>query len=126
MTTSDHGVVNLRRVNRSGHPCPTWCRTDHSELLIPGKPSYGHMDGHYSDPVARPPGSPGAVRLSLDPRDAAPVMVTLDPAPGVTVRLTPEQAAAMAHLIEADGTGNPRQLSAELRAASLIARQSAS
>lgn len=125
MTASDNGAEVLRRCNRQGDLCPPWCRTDHSELLIPGKPSFGYMDGHYSDPINKPPGSPRAVTLALQPRDGE-TMVSLSLAPGGVVRLnlTPEQADGLARVIEFDrDTGSGLRLGAELRAAASIARQ---
>lgn len=134
MTESKHtGIQGMRddhaprRANRAGDACPAWCRTDHAELLIPGKPSFGHMDGHYSDPIRQLPGAPGAVRLARDPGAGTPAAVSMDLAPGGAMRLvlTPEQAVGLAAVI-GDGDGEMTRhdmLAAELRAAAAIAFQ---
>jgi hypothetical protein len=130
MTISDNGEPNAgkllppRRTNRRGDVCPAFCTTDHSEMLIPGKPRFGYMDGHYSDPIHQPTGAPGAVRLARDPDAGTETAVSVDLAPGGAVRLSmsPEQAAALARVIEHDAKDPAGMLAAELRAAAAIAR----
>lgn len=125
MTVSKDGPVCPRRVNREGDPCPPWCRTDHAEMLIPGKPRFGYMSGHYSDPIHQAPGAPGAVMLALEPSAGAETAVSLALAPGGVVRLmlSPEQARELARVIEHDSGDRRGMLAAELRAAASIARQ---
>ena len=107
------------RANYHGHPCPPWCRTDHNELLIPGKRVFGHMDTHYSDPISKPPGAPRSVTLALDPRTGKTmVSLALAPAGAVRLALSPEQADALARVIELDrDVSSGLRLGAELRAA---------
>lgn len=125
MTISDNGAEAPPRANRDGSPCPPWCRTGHAEMLIPGRPRFGYMDTHYSDPIHQPPGAQGAVSLALDPRAGETVVsLSLAPAGVVGLNLSPEQADALARVIEHDrDTGNGLRLGAELRAAASIARQ---
>lgn len=129
MTASDNGAEVRRRCNYKGDVCPNWCRTDHTEMLIPGKPSFGYMDAHYSDPIRQLPGAPGAVRLARDPADSVLAYVSMDLSPAGAVRLvlTPDQADGLAGVIQdndgADGVTRHDMLAAELRAAAAIARQ---
>lgn len=129
MTISDNGAGVRRRCNFKGDVCPPWCRTDHTEELIPGKPSFGYMDGHYSDPIRQLPGAPGAVRLARDAYAVEPASVSMDLSPAGAVRLvmTPDQAEGLAGVIQdndgADGVTRHDMLAAELRAAAAIARQ---
>jgi hypothetical protein len=49
--------------NRAGEACAPWCVTDHDEPVIPGKPEFGYMDAHFSDPVREVPFGAAAVKV---------------------------------------------------------------
>jgi hypothetical protein len=104
------------RANRQGDPCPPWCTSDHSKLVIEDKPQFGYMDHHFSDYMTarsetavklhRVPGSPTFVRIDR-----------LSPEEGV---LTARQAEDLAAFLE----GAPvsmTELISQLRAAAAAA-----
>ena len=107
------------RTNRLGQPCPTWCTTDHDQLVIDGQPKYGFVLGHNSDYMTIDRPGWGAVKVSRYPREEA--KVRLDGAK--QIHLTPEQADALAQILEdrnsLSGIGH---LIDELRTAAQIAR----
>lgn len=124
MTAGNDAAAAAPRANMAGHPCPPWCRTDHTELLVPSKPRFGHMAGHYSDPVGDLPGAPGTVHLELDPADDASTVVSVDLAPAVRLPMTPGQALALSAVLEGDGNAMPARLlrlASHLRTAAMVA-----
>jgi len=48
MSTEQASGQPTGRVNKDGNPCPSWCVTNHDELLIPDKPELGYLSGHSS------------------------------------------------------------------------------
>jgi hypothetical protein len=116
MTLSD----TQARANSQGQPCPAWCATGHGELLIPGKPQFGYVDGHYSDPMgAELP----MVKLTAGPWGDAEPEVLLQDAYGLTSLQLGTAAAGKLAVLLAASHGGADRLSVELRMAVTIARE---
>lgn len=113
------------RVNKHGHPCPAWCVQDHDELLIPGKPEHGYVDGHYSDPLTGDARIP--VKVTQSPfADAKARVIAQSAYAGACLNLTALQAEQLAKLLnDTYEWADVEQLIGELRAAAAIARETA-
>lgn len=107
------------RANRDGDPCPSWCTQDHGELLIPGKPVFGYMDGHASDPMTAEL-APTSVKVRRAPGQKT-VTVDVDRIVNL-VSLTPDRARALADVLDCcRSREDVWQLIGELRTAAGIA-----
>lgn len=108
------------RANRDGDLCPPWCAADHDELLIPGQPVFGYMDGHVSDPVTAEL-APTSVKVRRAPGQKT-VTVDVDRIVNL-VSLTPDRAKALANVLDCCRSWEDiGQLIGELRTAAQIAR----
>lgn len=122
MNTEVTQASGAPRANRNGDPCPQWCVQAHDELVVPGHPVLGYMNGHVSDPMtgALSPKVEVRVRRSGLAGEPATVDVTRWLLPVLT--LAPGKAAALADLLESlPGSSGVAQLIDELRAAAGIA-----
>lgn len=114
------------RANRDGDPCPAWCVQDHDELLIAGKPEFGYMDGHVSDPITGQLGLKAEVLLRRYGTPAEPVRVHVSRYAMPVLDLAADKAVVLAALLESLSTKyDLEQLADELRAAAAIAQASA-
>jgi hypothetical protein len=92
------------RANRDGHPCPTWCTTDHDQETIPGSFSTAHG----SEPVHT--ASWTIVAAALFPSASAPeVQVCTPGADGGSIFLTARKAGYLAVLISELASATPEQ-----------------
>lgn len=114
------------RANRNGDPCPPWCVQDHNELLIAGKPEFGYMNGHVSDPVTGQLGLRAEVRVRRSGLAGEPAAVDVTRYTLPVLSLHHEKATALAALLESLSTRwDLEQLVDELRQAAVIARDDA-
>jgi hypothetical protein len=122
--------VTGARANMVGHPCPSWCRTDHAKVVDEGRATV--IDSHYSDPMTS--GTlPWDVKVKLyqyadryGSRIEPPQVELIRM--GDLVLLDPGGAENLAGLLEALADGPPerlRELAAEVLAAAGIARENA-
>lgn len=115
MTTSRQ---DSPRANRAGHPCPAWCTTNHDELLVDGNPGFGYMDNHTSSYLDSGPHL-GAVKVARSARKGTTEVRLYGPG----LSLTPEEADALAQLLEdRHSLAGIASLIDELRSAAQIAR----
>lgn len=109
------------RANRNGDPCPDWCAQTHDELLIPGDPSFGYMDGHVSEPVSTALSPRVQVRVRQY-ADAAPATVDVTRYMLPVLSLSADKASILADLLDSlPGSSGVAQLIDDLRAAAGIA-----
>ena len=117
MTTSQQ---DSPRTNRAGDVCPTWCTTNHDELIIAGEPRYGYLLNHNSDYMTSERPSLDAVKVSRLAQEGA-AKVRLDGL--MQIHLAPEQADSLAQMLEnRHSLSGIASLIDELRAAAQIAR----
>ena len=121
--TSD--TTEAPRANHLGDPCPTWCTSDHTLVLMTmSSGRVVHDDSHRSDPMGGRWPTP-EVHVTRRP-DGTWVSLL---GHGVNLAgpeaLSAEQAEQLATLLEVVGANDGGMMSDDLRAAAAIAREEA-
>lgn len=102
--------------NRSGDPCPGFCTTDHEDLVIPGKPQFGYVNTHWSDPMKAADFGAAVVRLMQPSGHDMPRVALSGSYGSVRLEFGAQEARELA-MIVGDPANGPLELSAELSAA---------
>lgn len=117
-TESEQHMTGSARANRDGHPCPSWCVTDHDHELIPGSFSDTHDSGKVHAALV------AMVSAVLFPSGDGPeVQVCTPAADGGSIFLPARKAGYLAVLIRELADATPehhRELAAAIRQAAAV------